>query len=174
MKNKSQVKKILIDLFPRELLGNKINLSKLLDIFENRKEMAPTHWGISERPRFKYDREEILNKVINEGESEIFLHRSKEPKYTCYFDTGNEDRYRNYFDIEFNISMNKKYWQSVFGFSDEVANIVKSGFGVSGVVWEEPEKITCKRDELLLMMLYTSREALRKIKIIGHTDNKKI
>lgn len=159
MKNEFQVKKILIDLFPTELLGDKINLSKLLDVFENRKEMAPTHWGINERPRFKYDRQEILNKVVNEGEIEIFLHRSKEPKYTCYFDTRNEDRYRNYFGIEFNISMNKKYWQSVFEFSDEVAIIVKPRFGVSGLVWEEPEKITCKRDELLLMMLYTSQEA---------------
>ncbi len=159
MENEFVVKKILIDLFPTELLGSELNLNKLLDVFENRKEMAPTHWGTNERPRFKYDRAEILNKVINEKETEIFLHRSKEPKYTCYFDTLNINRFKNYFGIEFNISMKEKYWESVFKFSDEVSEIVKPRFGVSGIVWNRELEIRSERDKLLSLMIYTSQES---------------
>lgn len=81
-----EVLKIGINLFPKELLSNEENINSLLDLFENEEKFLPTHWGTFERPKFKYDRYEILNKVLNEKKDMIFLHRNKAPKYTCYFD----------------------------------------------------------------------------------------
>ncbi|NFG40686.1 pentapeptide repeat-containing protein [Clostridium botulinum] len=154
-----EVLKIGISLFPKELLSNEENINSLLDLFENEEKFLPTHWGTFERPKFKYDRYEILNKVLNEKKDMIFLHRNKAPKYTCYFDLSNKDDLCNYFTVQFNNKTPKKYWDDIYEFSDKIAEVIKPRFGVSGLVYNAPIYIKSKLDELLNLMLYTSQES---------------
>lgn len=159
MENKFEVKKFIISMFPTEQLGWEKSLNKLLDIFEQREEFAPTHWGISERPRLKYDRNEILRKVLVDGETEIFLHRNKAPKYTGYFDTRTDNMYRTSFDLEFDKSMANKYWKSFFNFSDEIAEVVEPRFGVANIVWDPPAICNNEYEHLINRMFYSSQPA---------------
>lgn len=125
-----------INIYPTVQLKEKDKLSELLNAFETKKMLIPTHWGNSEKVRVEYNREEILDKLFVESKvSVIYLSRKDKVNYTGDF--GLNLSPRTFIDFNFDItnSSSEDLWLEVFQLSDQIAEIVKPRWGVSTIGW---------------------------------------
>lgn len=159
MEDIANILKIRMDFFPTTLLYSRDNINLLLNIFESDNNIHPTHWGWAEKPKLKYDRDELLNSVLNEKKEMIFLFRNKAPKYICYFDVQSMDRLENFFSIEFDCTTNPKYYKNINELSDKLAEFLELRYGTSGLIYNVPFMVKSDLDKAFTLMAYTAQDS---------------
>jgi hypothetical protein len=148
-----------ISMFSSVSLQEEERLNELLDVFENNEKLTPILWGNYERIRLKYNKAEIIEKVLTKklDFEEVFLYRNKSIKYSSHFDTA--VNLRPFFNLEVDKSMPKKYWQMFFELSDQIAEIVKPRYGVTSIVWTSKIPWENDRERLRRLMYYCETPA---------------
>lgn len=153
MNKKGNPELFSIAMFPSIELKNTDKLNELLDIFEAFVPCPPTHWGHNESISLEYNRNTILEKVLlNENSiSEVYLYGERAGiNYSARFSLNLS--FRSFLEIDFK-KLPQKYWEDFFGFSDQIAEIVKPKYGVAHLFWPtsipwqtEREQIQCWMD----------------------------
>jgi len=93
--------RVEIIVFTKSSLRSPVGLEHLLNAFESVKEFTPTHWGVDERARNPYDRNEVLT-TVSAFKSDFHmpgLHRRQPPRYKAFFSARNQGL--NYVNVEF-------------------------------------------------------------------------
>ncbi|GAA0135329.1 hypothetical protein YSY43_21690 [Paenibacillus sp. YSY-4.3] len=73
-------------MYPSVTKDKAVVMDQLLNVFDKYDKFVPTQWGDSEVTTIDYNRSEILEKVMNNKTSEVYLHRSNAVKFTAQFD----------------------------------------------------------------------------------------
>lgn len=73
-------------MYPSVTKDKAMVMDQLLSVFDKYDKFIPNQWGDSELTKVDYNRPEILEKVINNKTSEVYLHRNNAVKYTAQFD----------------------------------------------------------------------------------------
>ncbi|MGG4552085.1 hypothetical protein [Paenibacillus humicus] len=130
-------------MYPSVTKDKAMVMDQLLSVFDKYDKFIPNQWGDSELTKVDYNRPEILEKVINNKTSEVYLHRNNAVKYTAQFDL--DLNVRSIFDFEAHKLMSSKFWPAFFDLSDELATVSEPNFGVTHIFW--PPTIPWETDE---------------------------
>ncbi|WP_336883250.1 hypothetical protein [Priestia koreensis] len=137
----------LIEMYPTVSFRDEKVLCRLLDVLESYEAFAPTHWGNSETVKVEYNREELLQKVMEQGMiSEIYLYRNKSVRYTFSCDV-NSSR-DSFLEMEFSQSIPKKLWSDFFALSDQLAGVAKPRYGLAHMFWASSNPWTTERERV--------------------------
>ncbi|MCM3004565.1 hypothetical protein [Priestia koreensis] len=140
-------KYFLIEMYPTVSFKEEETLRRLLDVLESHESFKPTHWGNSETIKVEYNREELIQKVIEEGNvSEIYLHRNKSVSYT--FNVKVNSSPRSFLDMDFSKSIPEKLWANFFTLSDQLAEIAKPRFGLAHPFWPAAHPWNTERERV--------------------------
>ncbi len=134
-------------MYPTVSFKNEKILGNLLDVLESYEAFKPTHWGNSETMKVEYNREELIEKVMDEGKvSEIHLYRNKSASYHLDFDVNSGPR--SFFNMIFSKSIPKKLWIDFFTLSDQLAEITQPSYGLAHMFWPSSTSWGTERERL--------------------------
>jgi len=135
--------RVEIIVFTKSSLRSPVGLEHLLNAFESVKEFTPTHWGVDERARNPYDRNEVLT-TVSAFKSDFHmpgLHRRQPPRYKAFFSARNQGL--NYVNVEFGSALRQKDLPRVFALGDALVAKLEAEFGFVHPVWLEGSQEYC-------------------------------
>ncbi|MBE9127621.1 MULTISPECIES: hypothetical protein [unclassified Coleofasciculus] len=135
--------RVEIVVITKSSLRSSPGLEHLVNAFESVKEFVPTHWGVDERARNPYDRNEVLT-TVSDFKTDFYmpgLHRGQSPRYKAYFSARNQGL--NYVNVEFGSSLRQKDLPRVFALGDALAAELEAEFGLVHPVWLEGSQEYC-------------------------------
>jgi hypothetical protein len=135
--------RVEITVITKSSLRSRAGLEHLLNAFESLNEFTPTHWGLDERARNPYDRNELVA-TVSAFKNDFYmpgLHRRQTPRYEAYFSARNQGL--NYVKVEFGSSLRQKDLPHVFSLGDALAANLEAEFGFVHPVWLEGSEEYC-------------------------------